>query len=70
MEGLDSKRQAIRIGHSVGYLKRMHIAIRAEELNLRILNFSRETHEELLAEAKKRGIGTPQKQSSSKEGKQ
>ncbi|MFO7619269.1 MAG: 50S ribosomal protein L32e [Thermoplasmata archaeon] len=66
MDGLDSKRQAIRIAHSVGYLKRMHIALKAEELDLRILNFSREMHEELLDEAKKRGIELPGAPSSSK----
>jgi large subunit ribosomal protein L32e len=59
LDSLDPKRQAVRIGHSVGYLKRMHIALRADEMNIRILNFSRETHDELLAEAKKRGIELP-----------
>ncbi|MDD4307231.1 MAG: 50S ribosomal protein L32e [Thermoplasmata archaeon] len=62
MEGLNPKKQAIRIGHSVGYLKRMHIAILADEMELRILNFNRETHDELLAEAKKRGISLPSKE--------
>ena len=62
MKGLDPKKQAIRIGHSVGYLKRMYIALQAEEMKLRILNFSRETHDELLEEAKKRGIELPSKE--------
>ena len=61
MEGLNPKRQAIRIAHSVGYLKRMYIALQAEEMNLRILNFSREAHIELLEDAKKRGIELPSK---------
>jgi large subunit ribosomal protein L32e len=68
MQGLDSKRQAIRIAHSVGYLKRLHIAIKADELNLRILNFSRAMHDELLEDAKKRGI-TPLKDAPTKEAK-
>ena len=62
LQGLDPKTQAIRIGHSVGYLKRMHIAIQADEMKLRILNFNRSTHDELLAEAKKRGIELPTKE--------
>ncbi len=62
MESLDSKKQAVRIGHSVGYLKRMHIALKADEMNLRILNFDRATHDELVAEAKKRGIELPSKE--------
>jgi large subunit ribosomal protein L32e len=62
LEGLNPKKQAIRIGHSVGYLKRMYIAIQADEMKLRILNFNRETHDELLAEAKKRGIELPSKE--------
>lgn len=61
MEGLDPKKVAIRIGHSVGYLKRMHIALKAEEMHLRILNFNRQAHEELLEEAKNRGIELPSK---------
>ncbi len=56
LEGVDPKRQAVRIGHSVGYLKRMYIAIQADEMDIRILNFNRQVHDELLAEAKKRGI--------------
>lgn len=62
LEGLNPKKQAIRIGHSVGYLKRMHIAIEADEMKLRILNFSREVHDELLEEAKKRNIKLPSKE--------
>lgn len=62
LEGLNPKKQAIRIGHSVGYLKRMHIAIQADEMKLRILNFSREVHDELLDEAKKRSIKLPSKE--------
>lgn len=61
LEGVDPKKQAVRIGHSVGYLKRMHIAIKADELDIRILNFNREAHDELLAEAKQRGIELPNK---------
>ncbi|MCK5309164.1 MAG: 50S ribosomal protein L32e [Thermoplasmata archaeon] len=61
LEGLDSKRQAIRIGHSVGYLKRIYIAIQADEMDLRILNFNRQAHDELLEEAKKRDIKLPSK---------
>ena len=57
LETLNPKKQAIRIGHSVGYLKRMHIALKADEMNLRILNFNRATFEELVSEAKKRGLG-------------
>jgi large subunit ribosomal protein L32e len=57
--GLDPKKQAVRIGHSVGYLKRIYIAIQADELDLRILNFNRQVHDELLEEAKKRGIELP-----------
>ncbi len=68
MNGLDSKRQAIRIAHSVGYLKRLHIAIKADELNLRILNFNRAMHDELLEDAKKRGIA-PSKDAPAKEAK-
>jgi large subunit ribosomal protein L32e len=64
LEGLNPKKQAIRIGHSVGYLKRMHIAIQADEMKLRILNFNREMHDELLEEAKKRGIELPSKEGS------
>jgi len=59
LEGLDPKKQAVRIGHSVGYLKRMYIAIQADEMEIRILNFNRHAHEELLDEAKKRGIELP-----------
>lgn len=59
LDGLDPKRQAVRIGHSVGYLKRMYIAIRADEMSIRILNFNRQTHDELLEEAEKRGIELP-----------
>ncbi len=59
LEGVDPKRQAARIGHSVGYLKRMHIAIKADEMDIRILNFNRQVHDELLEEAKKRGIELP-----------
>ncbi len=62
LDNLDPKKQAVRIGHSVGYLKRMHIALKADEMNLRILNFDRATHDELLAEAKKRGIELPSKE--------
>ncbi|MBA3044724.1 MAG: 50S ribosomal protein L32e [Candidatus Thermoplasmatota archaeon] len=69
MEGLDPKKQAIRIAHSVGYLKRIYIAILADQMDLRILNFSREVHDELLAEAKKRGIELPSKEASSKSSK-
>ena len=61
LEGVDPKKQAVRIGHSVGYLKRMHIAIKADELDIRILNFNRQAHDELLEEAKKRGIELPSK---------
>lgn len=66
MEGLDPKKVAVRIGHSVGYLKRMHIALKAEEMGLRILNFNRETHEEFLEEAEKRGIQLPSKDGKAK----
>lgn len=58
---MDPKKQAARIGHSVGYLKRMHIAIQADEMEIRILNFNRQVHDELLDEAKKRGIKLPSK---------
>ena len=61
LEGMDPKKQAARIGHSVGYLKRIYIAIQADEMDIRILNFNREAHEELLDEAKKRGIELPSK---------
>ena len=61
LEGLDPKKQAVRIGHSVGYLKRIHIAIQADEMDIRILNFNRKAHQELLDEAKKRGIELPSK---------
>lgn len=61
LEGLDPKKQAVRIGHSVGYLKRMYIAIRADEMDIRILNFNREAHRELLEEAKKRDIKLPER---------
>lgn len=61
LEDVDPKRQAVRIGHSVGYLKRMHIAIKADEMDIRILNFNRQVHDELLEEAKKRGIELPSK---------
>jgi large subunit ribosomal protein L32e len=62
MAGLDPKKQAVRIGHSVGYLKRMYIVLQAEEMNLRVLNFNRQAFEELLDEAKKRGIELPAKE--------
>lgn len=38
LEGIDSKRQAVRIGSTVGTKKRLEIAKRANELNIRILN--------------------------------
>lgn len=62
LEGLDPKRQAARIGHSVGYLKRMYIAIQAEEMGIRILNFNKQAHKDLLDEAKKRGIELPSRE--------
>ena len=40
-------------------IKRMHIAIKADEMDIRILNFNRKAHDELLEEAKKRGIELP-----------
>ena len=61
LEDVDPKRQAVRIGHSVGYLKRIYIAIQADEMDIRILNFNRHVHEELLDEAKKRDIELPSK---------
>ena len=61
LDGLNPKRQAARIGHSVGYLKRIYIAIQADEMEIRILNFNREAHDELLSEAKKRDIKLPSK---------
>ncbi|RLF29067.1 MAG: 50S ribosomal protein L32e [Thermoplasmata archaeon] len=41
LEGLDPKRQAIRIGSTVGTRKRLEIAKRADEMDLRILNMRR-----------------------------
>lgn len=38
LEGLDPKRQAIRIAHTVGTRKRGDIEAKAKEMNLRILN--------------------------------
>ena len=38
LEGVDPKKQAVRIGSTVGTKKRLKIAKRAEELEIRILN--------------------------------
>ena len=39
LEGLDPKRQAIRIGHTVGTRKRIAIKEKADDIGLRILNW-------------------------------
>ena len=38
LEGIDPKKQAVRIGGTVGTKKRMAIENRAEELGIRVLN--------------------------------
>jgi large subunit ribosomal protein L32e len=38
LEGIDPKRQAVRIGGTVGTKKRMAIEDRADELGIRVLN--------------------------------
>ncbi|MCD6383128.1 MAG: 50S ribosomal protein L32e [Thermoplasmata archaeon] len=38
LEGLDPKKQAVRIAHGVGTRKRREIIARADEMNLRVLN--------------------------------
>ena len=38
LEGIDPKKQAVRIGSTVGTKKRLKIAEKAEELKIRILN--------------------------------
>lgn len=38
LEGLDPKKQAIRIGSTVGYKKRMQIESKADQLGIRVLN--------------------------------
>ncbi|MCJ7516994.1 MAG: 50S ribosomal protein L32e [Methanomassiliicoccales archaeon] len=38
LDGIDSKRQAVRIGGSVGYKKRLEIEARADKLGIRVLN--------------------------------
>jgi len=38
LEGVDPKRQAVRIGGKVGFKKRMDIESRADELGIRVLN--------------------------------
>ncbi|MDH7508246.1 MAG: 50S ribosomal protein L32e [Methanomassiliicoccales archaeon] len=38
LEGIDPKRQAVRIGSTVGYKKRMEIESKADQLGIRILN--------------------------------
>lgn len=40
LEGLDSEEQAVRIGTSVGGRKRAAIAEKADELDLKLLNYS------------------------------
>ncbi len=39
LEGLDPKKQAVRIGHTVGTRKRNDIKVKADELGIRILNW-------------------------------
>lgn len=41
LEGLDPKRQAVRIAHGVGMRKRQALEARADELGLRVLNRTR-----------------------------